>query len=125
MIDTHVVALYYRLEISDGFSVIDKSSIVVETSEFLGALEFDMFLATMSQHYATEQDARIPVDRWLRSWEISIGLKRKETTFRFKFIHAEIADRAPPDRPSGSFSHAAFASLTSTASGSLHIALPE
>lgn len=54
-----------------------------------------MFVARMSEHYPTEEEGRIPVEAFLRAWEVSAALSRGHEEIRFEFERAEMIDRQP------------------------------
>lgn len=95
MNDPHVVALHYRVQVSEGYSFANPPPLDVRRLEFDGTLHNDAFVARMSEHYPMEREAKIPVDAFLRAWEITTGLSRQHTVMRFVFDHAEIIDRMP------------------------------
>ena len=111
MNDPHVVALHYRADAGEGVEYRAGESVTVSAPDFTGTLEAGRFVAKMSTHYPTQDEARIPVDAYVRAWEISIGVLRGRKELSFTFERAEIIDRAPPP---GSLRMSGHATVTVT-----------
>lgn len=97
MKDPHVVALNYKADALPGIRYENPPPLQVRTVEFEGELRDGLFRARMLLHYPTESEARVPVDAYLRSWEICAGVNRGRAVIRFSFDRSEIIDRAPPE----------------------------
>lgn len=97
MKDPHIVALHYRLESIKGVSYDSPPAVRVHFSAFQGELANGFFIAQMLQHYPSETDARVPVDDFLRPWEISTGVYFGRGEISFRFVRSDVVDRAPPE----------------------------
>lgn len=96
MQDPHVVALNYRLEPIVGVTYESPPDVRVRQPAFEGTLADGRFVARMTQHFPSETDARLPVDAFLRAWEIYSGVQLGRIEAHFRFERSEIVDRAPP-----------------------------
>ena len=50
----------------------------------------------MTQHFPTCDEARVSVDAYLKSWEITASLKAGYQEFTFAYDHCGVIDRDPP-----------------------------
>lgn len=96
MNDPHVQALYYRFKPRDGVTYDNPSALSVAQAAFNGELRNNQFVATMTQHFPTCNEARVSVEAFLRSWEITAALQAGYQEFHFEFDRCEIVDRNPP-----------------------------
>jgi hypothetical protein len=96
MSDFHVVALKYRLQLSDHISYAEPPPLVFETEAAHFHLENNQLRCDMKLHAATSEQARALVDPVLRDWEMEVELTRNRGELRFIYDDAEIIDRAPP-----------------------------
>ncbi len=95
MNDPHVEALYYNLKPAKYTQYDNPPPITITTQTFDGVLDSGRFIAKMTQHFASESEARPIVDSFLRAWEISASLRIGREEFKFEFDHSNIVDRAP------------------------------
>lgn len=103
MNDPHVNALFYRVITANDVDYDKAPPLSEETGDFLFTITGDIAQFRMKSHFATEEEAKICVDKFLQTWSIFIGLKDyspDEITFVFK--NAEIVDRSPPRKDSQS-----------------------
>lgn len=122
MKDPHVVALHYRLESIEGVSYDAPPAVRVQLPAFEGALANGLFEAQMLQHYPSETAARVPVDEYLRAWEIATGVQFGRGEISFRFVRSDVVDRAPPEPGViRAFARAALPALTATGQVSTHV----
>jgi hypothetical protein len=95
MSDLHVVALIYRLQLSDHVSYAEPTPLVFENEAARFRLEKDQLRCEMKLHVATLEEARAFVDPVLRNWEMEVELARGRGELRFTYENAEIIDRTP------------------------------
>jgi hypothetical protein len=95
MNDPHVEALYYNLKPAEYTRYDNPPPITISTQTFDGILDSGIFIARMTQHFASEAEARPIVDSFLRAWEVSASLQMGREEFKFEFDHSDIVDRAP------------------------------
>ncbi len=76
MPDFHVVALLYRLELSDHISYADPSLLVFENEIARFRLEQDQLRCELKVHLGTSEEARGLLDPILRDWETEVELRR-------------------------------------------------
>jgi hypothetical protein len=101
----HVARLVYRLKTDGTWTFEDPPKIERQTDAFFLRLEDDMLCVSMREHHETAESARTPVEKYLRSWEISAGLQYDGTSeMWFEFDRAEVLDltehpRAPTGTP--------------------------
>jgi hypothetical protein len=96
MSDFHVVALKYRLQLSDHISYAEPPPLVFETEAARFHLENNQLRCEMKLHAATSEQARALVDPILRDWEMEVELTRNRGELGFIYEDAEIIDRTPP-----------------------------
>ena len=101
MRDPHVVSLHYRLETSPTTSFRNPSPASQETSDFKMLLSDGIATFELTSHYPSEEEARKPVDNFLRAWEFDADLTLGRGEIRFVFEKSHIIDREPP--PAGSY----------------------
>jgi len=95
----------YRLKTDGTWTFEDPPKIERQTDAFFLRLEDDMLYVSMREHHETAESARTPVEKYLRSWEISAGLQYDGTSeMWFEFDMAEVLDltehpRAPTGTP--------------------------
>src|SRR5437763_695591 len=95
MEDPHVVALFYQITTEEGFSYENPAQVAVSQPTVDGELTEGRFVARMRHHFATEREARMQVDPYLRAWELNAALQRGRAEMRFVFDHADVIERAP------------------------------
>jgi hypothetical protein len=97
MNDPHVEELIYRVETGEELRIIDPSPVEEETAEFRMRLADGIATFKMKPHYSSEENAREPVEAYVRAWELHValvyGYKRK---LHFIFERPKIIDRNPP-----------------------------
>lgn len=94
MRDPRVVTLTYDLQTPSGLVYDAPPAIDVSRDEFSGRLFEGRFIATMRKDYATQEEARVPVDRFLQGWVVDALLSRSHE-IEFVFRNSEIIDRMP------------------------------
>lgn len=97
MRNPRVTTLYYRLLSQHGVEFRNPLSVQVVEPEFIGELTQGVLAVTMKQHYSTVEAARIPVDAYIRGWEIYEGTRqdRGRCEIKFEYDHADVIDEAP------------------------------
>ena len=95
MNDPHVVALLYDFvpEPSDDYSEAEPlrhEEAAFDLSVAEGIARFDM-----KEHFATEEEARRVVDRFVRKWRLYVRLQPTRRSFELKFNRPIIEDRDP------------------------------
>ena len=96
MRDPHVVLLRYRLETTDTVAFDNPEPIEVDIDSFRLRLENDALVVELMEHFASVEDARKAVDRFLKAWEIDAALRYGTQEIFFVYEDAEIIDRNPP-----------------------------
>jgi hypothetical protein len=71
-------------------------AVSVTQPAFNGELRDNQFIAHMIQHFPTCDEARVSVDAYLKSWEITASLKTGNQGFAFVYGHCDVVDRDPP-----------------------------
>ena len=95
MNDPHVEELRYRVETADDLVFEDPPPIEDETEAFRMILAEGVTTFEMKEHHPSEETARVPVEGYLRAWEIDLALRRNRTSLRFVFDVARVIDRDP------------------------------
>jgi hypothetical protein len=67
----------------------------VSQPTFDGELCENRFVARMTLHFPTIEEARVSVDAFLRAWEMTASLRSGYSEFRFEYDHCDIVDRDP------------------------------
>ena len=98
MNDPHVKALHYRVVTSKNADYKGAEPIKQTTDEFEFNLDGSRAVFEMKKHYATALEARRPVDQYLRSWDILIGIEHDPEDLYLVYEYADIIDRAPKIR---------------------------
>jgi hypothetical protein len=88
--------LRYRLETTDDLVFQDPPPLVVETELFRIILNESVATFELKEHYPSEETARIPVEEYLRAWELDVALQYGHSVLRFAFSGKKIIDRDPP-----------------------------
>src|SRR5712691_2484754 len=96
MSDLHVVALIYRLQLSDHVSYAEPPPLVFENEIARFRLEKDQLRCELKMHVGTLEEARALIDPILRGWEMEVELARGRGELRLGYENAEIIDRRPP-----------------------------
>jgi hypothetical protein len=99
MRDPHVVKLFYRLVVDEHTTYDNPPPVEDETDAFTVRLANERLTFEMKQHFASEQEARVAADEYVRAWAVHAALTNQPGTAGFAFEKAEIIDRDPP--PSG------------------------
>lgn len=95
MPDFHVEALHYKLEVAPGLEFREPPPLTGDTVDFSYRLENAVLVVTMKTHLATEEEARVCVEPFLRAWELDNALFRHRRYLTFKFDRSEVIDREP------------------------------
>ena len=74
----------------------DPPPIKDETEAFLMTLAEGVVTFEMKEHYSSEDTARIPVEEYLRAWELDVALQQNRISLRFVFDRSKVIDRNPP-----------------------------
>jgi len=95
--DPHVKSLTFQLKTDGSIIFKDAPPLIFATSEFDGRLEGDELVVSMVEHYRSEEDARLAVEPYLRSWETNTLLDGNR--LKFVFVCGDVIDRNP--QPAG------------------------
>lgn len=95
MNDPHVNALRYRFVVGKDVDYNNAAPLSVTTEDFDLFLDGKNAVFKMKGHYSTANEAKAVVERYLRAWDILIGLEQDPEDFRLEFDHADIIDRSP------------------------------
>lgn len=95
MNDPHVKALYYRVVPGKGVDYNKAPPVFEETDEFKLSIDGKTAVFKMKQHYSTANEAKTVIDKYLRAWDILIGLDYDPDELQLRFDHADIIDRLP------------------------------
>ena len=95
MNDPHVKALHYRVIVGKDIDYNNAPPVSGITDAFDLSIDGDIAIFEMKKHYPTAGEARAVVDRYLRAWDILIGLEYDPDDLRIDFSHADIIDRSP------------------------------
>lgn len=100
MNDPHVVSLKYTFNTPKTVAFENPPPLPIETSIFNLLLEDNILTVTLKSHFSTIEEARIPVDNYLKGWELDLALQYGRREFRFNYETANVIDRNPT--PNGS-----------------------
>lgn len=94
MADWHVERLYYTIENDPGTSYEKAQPLTF--SHPLGEFHADdrKLTVKLSRHFASEPEARVAVEAFLRAWEIETELTIALGVLRFRFQRADVIDRS-------------------------------
>ncbi len=95
MNDPHVVALQYRVLETNSFKFKDPPDVSIDTPDFLGRLSKNILTLEPKEHFESEAQIRPLAEKFIRGWEISVGLHYGRPDFRFRFEGSQIVDRSP------------------------------
>ncbi len=96
MNDPHVVALHYRIDHGDAIDYSEAEPLDREESRFRLRVEDRKVKFELKEHFATEEQAREALTKYIRVWEFDATLKYGNSdSFRLVFEKAEIIDRNP------------------------------
>lgn len=96
MRDPHVVALRYRLVLTETVSFDQPPPVERDTEAFQIRLADNIVTFEMLEHHASEESARKRVESYLRAWEIQAALDMGRPEMSFEFEKADTIDRDPP-----------------------------
>lgn len=126
MRDPHIVFLHYRLQTAPGTMFANPVPVERETDAFRLCLADAALVVEMKEHYASEQDARCCVERYLHTWEIDAALRWGRGTIMFVFERAEVIERDPPPAdPGGALAAAAYSTVKLTDHVALKVVRPQ
>ena len=117
MNDPHVESLEYKLETDDTLRFDNPDPLEGDAGRFTYRLADSVLTVTMKDHYATEEEARAAVYRFVRAWELDYALEHGRRALWFTFTRSSIIDRKPI--PGAPVILACAGTLTLTASGNL------
>ena len=103
MNDPHVVSLTYRVRHSDTVDFDRAPPVSVDRGSFRITLHGGKAKVEMVDHFASEEEARKVVERYLESWQFQADLNDPGDAFRFTYEAAEVIDQSPPP-PGGTIS---------------------
>ncbi len=95
MRDPHVISLSYVVEPCETISFDQPSAIRYEHPIGTFVLDDLALTITLSQHFASVEEAKQSADRVLMAWEIQAALARNLPVIRFRFKDGEVVDRDP------------------------------
>jgi hypothetical protein len=90
-----VNALHYRVVVGKDVDYNNAAPLSEATEDFEFSLDGKTAIFKMKGHYSTANEAKAVVERYLRAWDILIGLEQDPDDFRLVFDHADIIDRYP------------------------------
>jgi len=93
--DPHVNALRYRFVLGKDVDYNNAAPLSVTTEVFELFVDGKNAVFKIKGHYSTDNEAKAVVERYLRAWDILIGLEQDPEDFRLVFDHADIIDRSP------------------------------
>lgn len=94
MQDPHIETLRY--EVYSGSGIAYEKPQPVTLTNLLGNFKLadGRLVINPAEHYSDPEQAREIIEPFLRAWEIEADLRGNHKTIRFKFLRAEIVDRA-------------------------------
>ena len=96
MNDPHVVALHYRVNHGPTIDYSEAETLDREESGFRLSVEDRKVKFELKEHFATEEQAKEALTKYIREWEFDATLKYGNSdSFRLVFEKAEIIDRNP------------------------------
>lgn len=95
MNDPHVKALHYRVVVGNDVDYNNAVALSETTEDFEFTLDGEAAVFEMKQHYSTADEAKEVVEKYLRAWDILIGLEQHPGDLRLVFNRPEIIDRSP------------------------------
>lgn len=95
MNDPHVNALHYRVVLREDVDYDNAATLSETTEDFEFSFDGKTAVFKMKEHYSTDNEAKAVVEKYLRAWDILIGLEQDPEDFKLVFDHADIIDRSP------------------------------
>ncbi len=95
MNDPHVKMLNYRIVPNENVDYKKAVPIVEDTEKFKMHLEGDSAVFHLKTHCSTVEEAKKLIGKYLRIWDILIGLEHNPEDLKFDFQSADIIDRSP------------------------------
>ncbi len=102
MNDPHVESLTYRLEIDETLEFVDPPLLEKENADLRLRLAEDSLTVWPKAHYASEEEAKLAIEPYLRAWEAFEAIRcvgRRQVRFVFVFPHVIDRDPPPPGSP--------------------------
>lgn len=118
MRDPHVAELVYTLAVREGVNYQDPPPVSFGTPVATLQLKAGVLTCEMRGHYSTAQEARNAVQPYLDAWSIHSRLLG-HYGFGFRFSHANVIDRNPPEGQAGGSLRALSGSDVPFAQGSV------
>ncbi len=92
----HVSALPYAVVTAEGVDYDKATPFTDNNDDFRLSIVGKIAVFEMKKHCATEDEARAIVDKYIRGWEILIGLDYGLDELHLDFDHVDIIDLSPP-----------------------------
>lgn len=93
MNESHVNSLTYKLITESGIEYSKEAFIELHTEEFYMSMKDGLLNFEMKKHYSKVQDARNPIEVFLKTWEIDVALKHGLGELDFLFLSADVVYR--------------------------------
>jgi len=93
--DPHVVSLTYSFEPTSSLEVVNAPALPIDSDAFTGHLENGVLTLEPKHHFPDIETARTVSDRFVKAWQISVGLALGRAGFSFQFQRADVIDSNP------------------------------
>ncbi|MGA2404197.1 MAG: hypothetical protein ABSG91_21245 [Syntrophobacteraceae bacterium] len=97
MKDPHVERLHYRAVVKEHVDFDNAPDLDEENDDFRMIVGKGQAIFEMKRHFASQNEAREVVERFLRKWDVFITLNLGPDVLKFEFDGAELIDLAPPE----------------------------
>lgn len=91
----YINKLFYRIITKDNVDYDNAPALSFENEIFKMATSKNEVTFEMRKHFSSEEDARIATDKFLKTWEILIGLENDPDDIKFKFDRSDVIDLEP------------------------------
>ena len=95
MNDPHVEALVYRVRHKESVDYSETVALDFATSDFHVTVADGVARFTMTEHFATAENAREVVDPFVQDWEFEACLRHGPGRFELEYVDADVRDRRP------------------------------
>jgi hypothetical protein len=95
MNDPHVQVLYYKVVTKSDVDYKNAPPLSEETDDFEFSIDGEVAVFNMKKHYSGIEEAKEYLKKYLRAWEILIGLEHDPDELHLRFDHVDIIDRQP------------------------------
>jgi len=121
MNDPHVVSLTYSFEPTSSLEIVNAPALPIDSDAFTGRLDNGLLTLEPRDHFPDIETARTVSDRFVKAWQIAVGLDLGRAGFSFQYRRAHVIDRkADPGSLSASLSGVAAVSAVASVRATRH-----